>query len=162
MPLAPARWFGADASHPLGKVVRYTGASVVATICSEATFVLLYGPAHVSPGWSSVVAWFAGAVPNFWLSRRWAWQRKGGVSLRRELAPYAVIILATLALATVTTSAVDALLRHLGTSASVRVTLAAVAFFAVYVVMFGLRFVLLDRLFRRLTHHEAETRGEMT
>ena len=144
---------------PLTKVVRYTGASVVATICSEATFVLLYGPAHVSPMWSSTIAWLAGAVPNFWLSRRWAWQRRGGVSLRRELAPYAVIIVATLALATVTTSAVDALLRHLGTSDSVRVTVAAVAFFGVYVVMFGLRFLLLDRLFKRLTHHEAEMRG---
>ena len=63
---------------PLTKVVRYTGASVVATICSEATFVLLYGPAHVSPMWSSTIAWFAGAVPNSWLSRRWAWQRRGG------------------------------------------------------------------------------------
>lgn len=157
MPTSPSRWPGIDPTRRLGRIGRYTGASLVATACSEITFVLLYGPAHVAPAWASVVAWFAGAVPNFWLSRRWAWQRRGGASLRRELAPYAVIIVATLALATATTSGVDAWMRHLGTSESVRVTLAAVAFFGVYVAMFVLRFLLLDRLFTRLA--DADPRG---
>ncbi len=131
----------------LGKLARYAGGSVVATVCSQVTLLLLYGAIGVAAGVSSVVAWFAGAIPNYWLNRRWTWQRSGRPSLRRELLPYAAIILGTLLLAVITTEVVDHLLREADVAAATRVTLVAVAFGGVYVVMFGLRFFLLDRLF---------------
>jgi len=56
------------------KVWRYTGGSVIAAGCSELTLLLLYGAFDLSPGWSSSLAWVAGAVPNYWLNRSWAWQ----------------------------------------------------------------------------------------
>lgn len=137
------------------KVLRYFGGSAVATVCSELAFVLLYGPLHVGTAWASVLGWLAGAVPNYWLNRTWTWQRTGRPSFRRELLPYLVIIGVTLALATGVTRGLDAVLRNAGTSSSLRVTLVAVAFFGVYVVMFVLRFFLLDRLFARLAAHES-------
>lgn len=140
----------------LGKLGRYLGGSVVATVCSQLTFVLLYGVFGVAAGMTSVVAWFAGAVPNYWLNRAWTWQRTGRPSLRRELLPYAAIILGTLLLAIVTTELVDRLLREADVQDATRVVLVTVAFGGVYVVMFGVRFVLLDRLFSRPAGDGAE------
>jgi len=136
------------------KMLRYAGGSVVATVCSEVTFVGLYGLLGVSPTRASVVAWLAGAMPNYWLNRSWTWRRQGRPSLRNELIPYAVIIGVTLLLASGVTHVVDAWLRGADTSSSVRVTLVAAAFLGVYAVMFVLRYFLLDRMFTRLARLE--------
>lgn len=138
------------------KALRYAGGSVVATVCSEVAFVLLYGVLHVSTGWSSVVSWLAGALPNYWLNRRWAWQRTDRPSLRREILPYAAIVGLTLLIATVVTHAADHALRSAGMAHSVRVALVAAAFFGVYVIMFVLRFFLFDRLFTWLAKGDAD------
>jgi putative flippase GtrA len=138
----------------LPKVLRYTGGSVVATACSEVTFVLLYGPLHVATTPASVCGWLAGALPNYWLNRAWAWRRTGRPSFLAEVLPYVTIVLLTLLLATAVTRVVDAGLEHRGLSSPERVTLVAAAFFGVYVVMFFLRFLLLDRLFARLSRAE--------
>jgi putative flippase GtrA len=165
---SPARAPGstAAAGKPgwLAKLSRYAGSSVVATVCSEATLVLLYGPAGVDPGLATVLAWLAGALPNYWLNRRWAWQRRGRPSVRHELLPYTAIILLTLALATLATKGADAWLQHADVRSDVRVALVAATFLGVYVVMFVLRFFLLDRLFtrvaERLDHHDHHHDGQ--
>jgi putative flippase GtrA len=146
---------------PLGsKLLRYLGSSVVATVCTEVTFVLLYGPFHVGTTSASLLAWLAGAIPNYWLNRRWAWQRTGRPRFRTELLPYLTIVLMTLVLATGTTHLLDDWLQHLGTRASLRVALVAIAYLGVYVVMFALRFVLLDRLFERVAQHEVQREAQ--
>lgn len=137
------------------KLLRYFTGSVVATVCSEVVFVVLYGLLAVGTTWSSVLSWLVGAVPGFWLNRSWAWRRSGRPSLRREVLPYAAIIVTTLVLATVLTHAADVWLHHQGVSSSVRVALVAGVFLGTYVVVFVLRFVLLERLFGRLGEHEA-------
>jgi putative flippase GtrA len=136
------------------KLLRYFTGSVVATVCSEVAFVVLYGVIGVGTSWSSVLSWLAGAIPNFWLNRNWAWQRTGRPSLRREVVPYAAIVIVTLLLATLLTHLADAWLQHQGVSHSLRVTLVAAVFLGTYVVVFALRFVLLERLFTRLLVHE--------
>src|SRR4051794_31180405 len=139
------------------KLLRYFTGSVVATVCSEVAFVLLYGALGVGTAWSSILSWLAGAIPNFWLNRSWAWQRTGRPSLRHEILPYLAIILTTLILATLLTYLADAWLHDRGVSSSVRVTLVAGVFLGTSVVVFAVRFVLLERLFRRLQTHEART-----
>jgi len=148
---------GTAASHPrlVPKLLRYFTGSVVATVSSEVVFVLLYGVLAMGTIWASVLSWLAGAVPNFWLNRNWAWQRTGRPSLRGEVLPYAAIVLFTLLLATLATHGADAWLQD-RVSDSLRVVLVAVVFLAVYVVVFVLRFVLLDRLFSRPQHPPAD------
>jgi putative flippase GtrA len=147
---------GASDRLPLvRKLLRYASGSVVATVCSEVCFVLVYGVLGAGPAWSSVVSWLAGAIPNFWLNRSWTWQRQGRPRLRSEVLPYVVIILATLLLATVATHLADVWLHDRAVSDSVRVALVAAVFLGTYVVAFAARFVLLDRLFARLGEHEA-------
>ncbi|HEX4472211.1 MAG TPA: GtrA family protein [Nocardioides sp.] len=156
--VAPATPGSPESKRLVPKLLRYFTGSVVATVCSEVVFVALYGLLGMGTTWSSILSWLAGAVPNFWLNRNWAWERKGRPSLRDEVLPYVAIIVATLVLATVLTHATDVWLHHQGASASLRVTIVAAVFLGTYVVVFALRFVLLDRLFARL--HERETGGD--
>ena len=143
----------APAPHGLrAKLLRYFTGSVVATVCSEVVFVLLYGAVAMGTTWASVLSWLAGAFPNFWLNRNWAWQRTGRPSFRHEVLPYVVIIVTTLVLATVATDFADRWLHQHGTSSTVRVGLVAAVFLSVYVVVFVVRFFLLERLFARLPH----------
>src|SRR3954452_3718602 len=141
MPSPPVlRSTGRSPDGLVPKLLRYAGGSAVATVSSEVTFVLLYGPLHVAPAWASVVAWLAGAVPNYWLNRSWTWRRTGRPGLRDELLPYIAIIALTLLLATLATRWTDAWLHSLDTDPTLRVALVAAVFLGVYVAMFVLRF----------------------
>jgi putative flippase GtrA len=142
-PAAP-RWGSAGLA---GRVLRYGAGSVVATVCSQTTFLLLYGPAGASTTVSSILAWLAGAIPNYWLNRSWTWGQRGRPSFRREVLPYAAIVLGTLVVAIVATAAAAAALDHTSVSSATRTFLVGGTYFSVYVLMFGLRFLLFDRLF---------------
>jgi putative flippase GtrA len=137
----------------VGKVLRYAAGSVVATVCSEATFVLFYGGLRATPAIASCVAWFAGAVPNYWLNRTWTWKRRGKPSFTREVLPYLAIILITLLIAVLATSTVDDMVSSGPVGARVRVAAVGGTYLGVYGVMFLLRFFLLDSLFRRAGAH---------
>jgi putative flippase GtrA len=131
----------------LRKLLRYGAGSIVAVVCSQATFLVLYGPIHASTTVSSVLAWFAGAVPNYWMNRSWTWGRRGRPSLSQELVPYAAIVLGTLCLAIVATGAGAALLDGTSVSDAAQTVIVWAIYFSVYAVMFVFRFLLFDRLF---------------
>ena len=137
---------GRPRSALVRKVLRYGTGSLVATACSEVTFLLLYGVLSTSTTTASVLGWLAGAVPNYWLNRTWTWGRRGRPSLRHELLPYVAIVLLTLLLAVGATSLVDSALAGAG-SDTVRSVLVGGTFLLVYVLVFLLRFFLFDRLF---------------
>ncbi|MGC4112031.1 MAG: GtrA family protein [Nocardioides sp.] len=156
---AGPRWARAGLA---GKVLRYGTGSVVATVCSQATFLVLYGPVGASTTVASILAWWAGAIPNYWINRRWTWGRRGRPSLRRELLPYASIVLGTLVLAILATSAVAHLLDGTSVAHGTRTFLVSGTYFMVYVVMFVFRFVLFDRLFAAKTATHAPPEGTHT
>ena len=136
-------------SELIGRMARYGAGSVVATVCSQVTFLVLYGPVGASTTITSTLAWLAGAIPNYWMNRSWTWGRRGRPSLRRELLPYATIVLGTLGLAIVATSVGAHLLERTSIPRATQVLLVWGIYFLVYVVMFAFRFLLFDRLFGR-------------
>jgi len=123
---------------------RYTTASVVAAVISEAVFVATYWFAAV-PLVASLLAFVAGAVPNYLMNRYWAWQRRGRPDRMREVLPYAVIVVATALTAILVTTAADHWVRDHVAAHSVQVILVGAAFLATYGTMFVLKFVLFDR-----------------
>ena len=131
------------------RLTTYAAGSVVAAGCSELALVVCYGLLHLPAGRSALVAWLAGALPNYWLNRSWTWRQRGRPSLRREVLPYVVIILVTLVLAVGASHAVAALLHR--RSDATRTAALAITFFGVYVVVFFARYALLNRLFQRLS-----------
>jgi putative flippase GtrA len=131
----------------ISKVLRYGAGSIVATVCSQATFLVVYGPVSASTTVASTCAWLAGAIPNYWLNRAWTWGRSGRPSLRRELVPYAAIILGTLGLAILATAAGARVLEGTSVPDAARTVIVSGIYFLVYAVMFVFRFLLFDRLF---------------
>ena len=124
--------------------VRYTGSSVIAGVISEAVFVVAYWFGAV-PLVASLLAFVAGAVPNYLMNRYWAWQRRGRPDRTREVLPYVVIVVVTALTAILVTTAADRWVRDHVAAHALQVTLVGAAFLATYGAMFVLKFVLFDR-----------------
>lgn len=125
---------------------RFAVGSAVATGCSQLTFLLLLGFAGTSVAVAGALAFLAGAVPNFVLNRFWAWQRAGRVEVRGELVPYVGVIAANGLVAIGITTGMDRLVASSIDEHAVRTAVLAVAFGASYVLLFVVKFVLLDWL----------------
>ncbi|RCW43176.1 GtrA-like protein [Halopolyspora algeriensis] len=124
---------------------RFAAASAVATVSNQLVFVTAYA-AGASPVVATVLAWLAGAVPNFLLNRR-AWGGGGRRALRGEILRFVLISVSTALLAAVATSSVEPLaLRWFSESPSARIALVSAVFLGTYAVMFVLKFVLMDRI----------------
>ncbi|WP_328616360.1 GtrA family protein [Amycolatopsis sp. NBC_00355] len=119
--------------------------SVAATVLSQVVLLAVLAGGGV-PVLASTLAWAAGAVLNFVVTRRWVWGRTGRPRVRRELLPYlAVIGLGGLASVGLTTLA-GSLLTPLNLPHVWWVVLVDGAYVASYALVFVVKFTLLDRL----------------
>jgi putative flippase GtrA len=123
----PARWL---------RVWRYTASSVIAAATS---FLVFAGAYALGTGTlaANVLAFVAGAVPNWVLNRSWAWQRTGRVHVMREVVLYVVVSLLSLAASTAATEWASREAHSLTADSTLRVLLVAGA----YVVTYGVLFV---------------------
>ena len=117
---------------------RYSASSVVATVISQLAFALCYwfGMAAVV---ATLVAWLAGAVPNYVINRRWTWRNQG------QMLPYAIIVVSSAVAAALVTTATDHLVQGIDSHAW-KTVLVTGSYFGTYAVLFILKFVLFDRL----------------
>ncbi|MFF0339239.1 GtrA family protein [Kribbella sp. NPDC004875] len=117
---------------------KYSASSVVATVVSQLAFALCYwfGTAALV---ATLVAWLAGAIPNYVLNRRYTWGRSG------QKLPYTLIVIGSAVTAALVTSLTDHLVRGLESHAW-KTLLVTGSYFATYAVLFIVKFVLFDRL----------------
>lgn len=128
-----------------GRLARAGASSVLATGLSQATLIglLLWG---ASAPLASGIAFVAGAIPNYFLARRWAWGRRGKPQVKAELLPYlAVIGIGWFASVGLTTAAAM-LTDPLALSGFWRIVVLDAAYLGGYAVVFALKFAALDRL----------------
>jgi putative flippase GtrA len=125
---------------------RFAAGSAVGAVCSQLTFLLLFGVLGASAAASGIAAFVAGAGPNFVIHRYWTWQRSGRVGMRWELALYLAVIAVNGLVATGITAGVDRLVGTGIDDHAVRTVVLAVIFSASYVLLFVLKFASLDRL----------------
>ncbi|HLH45885.1 MAG TPA: GtrA family protein [Acidimicrobiales bacterium] len=123
------------------RVTGYSAGSVIAAFTSELAFAAAFGWLHVGTTWASAFGFVGGAVPNYILNRRWAWNDRNGRTKRDEIFWYAVVSLAAFAASAVVTARVERWAKHLTTHADVRVMLVAAAYLAVSGVFFVGKFV---------------------
>lgn len=130
----PARWV---------KIWRYTASSVLAAATSAVVFAAVYalGVGNVP---ANVLAFLAGAVPNWVLNRSWAWQRSGRVHVGREVVLYAVVSLASLAASSAATGWAGHAARTVTADATLRVLLVAGAYVVTYGVLFVVKYVIYE------------------
>jgi putative flippase GtrA len=128
------------------KVTRYAIGSVIALITSVIVFALLLA-VGVGTTADSILAFVAGAVPNWVLNRRWAWERRGEMDVAREIVGYTVISVIALLASSAGTGWTDTLVRHhFAHQHALRVALVTLSYVVVQGLLFVAKFVAYDRL----------------
>ncbi|GAB3543267.1 putative flippase GtrA [Actinopolyspora lacussalsi] len=123
----------------------FAAVSALATISSQLVFVVSYWIGSAST-LSTVLGWLAGAVPNFFLNRR-NWGSAGSHRLGGELTRFALVSVATFLIAAVATNYTEDLAHNLFADSEVRrVALVWGAYLGTYLLMFVVKFFLLDRV----------------
>jgi putative flippase GtrA len=129
---------------PLGaRMTRYTLGSIVAAATSAIVFALLY---VIGAGTTacSVSAFVAGAIPNWILNRRWAWQVTGKVAIGREVLAYILVSALTLLATTESTAWTQRQVQSIPAHHGIRVALVTASYLGVFAVLFVARFAVYD------------------
>jgi putative flippase GtrA len=127
------------------KVTRYAIGSVIALATSVVVFALLLA-AGVGTTADSILAFIAGAVPNWILNRRWAWERTGEMDVAREVVGYTVISVISLIASSAGTGWTDSLVRHhVSHQHALRVALVTLSYVVVQGLLFAAKFIAYDR-----------------
>ncbi|MQA83130.1 MAG: hypothetical protein GEV03_00510 [Streptosporangiales bacterium] len=124
---------------------KFATSSGVATVSSAATLTILYGLDLTGPRVATVIAYAAGAVPNYLLSRLWTWRGRSHPKPLRQVIPYLAIILTTTAIATTLTGLTHDHVHLLTTVRWIQVLLVDGVFLGTYAAMFVVKFLFLDR-----------------
>jgi putative flippase GtrA len=131
-------------SSPLGsRITRYTIGSAVAFATSAIVFPLLY-VLGASTTVCSIGAFVAGAIPNWILNRRWAWQVRGRVAFGREIVAYVAISVLQLVLTSLTTAWAQEQVQSIPAHHGIRAALVTASYLAVFAVMFVGKFMVYE------------------
>jgi putative flippase GtrA len=126
-----------------GKVAKFAISSACAAGTSAVVFPVLY-VLGASTTACTVIAFFAGAIPNWTLNRRWTWKVQGRVAFGREIFAYLVISASTLVLLSLATGLTDHAVRRLPAHHGIRVAIVTGSYFFTLAVLYGLRFFLYE------------------
>jgi putative flippase GtrA len=154
--LVDAHWLGRWRTPALLKLWRYGAGSVVAFVSSVVVYYIFFSFAHLGAIGSTWVAFVAGAIPNWILNRRWAWEKKGRDGVGRESALYVLVSVVSLAASSATTKATALAVVH--TSHTARDLLVTFSYMASVVVLSVLKYMVYDR-FVFIDRRKAGTAG---
>jgi putative flippase GtrA len=130
--------------HPLrGRVTRFAISSALAAGTSAVVFPVLY-VLGASTTACTIVAFFAGAIPNWTLNRRWTWKVQGQVAFGREIFAYLVLSASTLLALSLATGWTDRQVQHIPAHHGLRVLLVTASYFAVLAVLYAARFLVYE------------------
>jgi putative flippase GtrA len=125
------------------RMTRYTLGSIVAAATSAVVFALLY-VMGASTTACSVAAFVAGAIPNWILNRRWAWNIRGRIAFGREAAAYVVVSAITLLLTTASTAWTQRHVQSIPAHHGIRALLVTGSYLAVFALLFVARFAVYE------------------
>jgi len=125
------------------RITRYTLGSIVAAATSAIVFAVLY-VMGVGTTACSVVAFLAGAIPNWILNRRWAWRVEGRIAFGREIVAYVIVSALTLFITAETTAWAQRHVQSIPAHHGIRVLLVTASYLAVFAVLFVARFAVYE------------------
>lgn len=141
--LVDAHWLGHWRTPALLKLWRYGAGSVVAFVTSVVVYYVFFSFAHLGAIGSTWVAFVAGAVPNWILNRRWAWEKRGREGVAKESALYVLVSIVSLVASSAATKATALAVVH--TSHTARDLLVTFSYMASVVVLSVLKYLVYDR-----------------
>ncbi|HEX3791446.1 MAG TPA: GtrA family protein [Pseudonocardiaceae bacterium] len=124
----------------------FAASSVGSTLISQLVLTGVYWLGGSSAALASVLAFVAGAIPNFVINWKVTWRRNGRPAFVRELLPYLAIIIGGGLAATALTSLADHLLSPMLTGRGDRTIALDAVYLASYAVFFVVKFALLNRV----------------
>ena len=142
--LIDGHWLGRWRTPALLKLWRYGAGSIVAFLTSVFAVYACFSWLGFGATTSAVVAFFAGAVPNWILNRRWAWQQRGREGVGRETTLYVLVSVVSLVASTAVTKV--AAVEAEGVSHVVKDLLVTGSYTFSIVVLTGLKYFAYDRL----------------
>jgi putative flippase GtrA len=101
--------------------------------------------AHMSAVAISIISTSVVAVPSFELHRRWVWKKKGRSRLMKEVVPYVTLAFVGLVLSTACVALAVSLSHPLVHDRVAHAAVTDGAYLFGYMVLWGFRFVLLER-----------------
>ncbi|MFL5845035.1 MAG: GtrA family protein [Solirubrobacteraceae bacterium] len=126
------------------KIAKYAVGSVFALLTSVIVFAALY-VLGVGTTVDSIAAFVAGAVPNWILNRRWAWEMEGPVEVAREVVGYTIVSLVALVASSAGTGWTQHwVVRHVDPHHGIRVALVTGAYVAVQAILFVAKFLVYE------------------
>ena len=137
------------------KVIRYSMVSVISALTSLVILTIVYGVLRL---WGAVVSTLfsntMAGIPSYYLNRRWVWGKGGRSHIWRELLPFWVMSITGILFALYTASlaqhfANEHHLQHLA-----RTALVVGANVAAFGILWILKFLILNRLFREIADAE--------
>ncbi|MCW2540454.1 MAG: hypothetical protein JWN95_2179 [Frankiales bacterium] len=131
---------------PWRRLTRYTLGSVFCFLVAEIVLVIAFRTGLLGARGASVAGSVAGIVPGYLLNRSWTWSRRDRSDFWREVAPYWLTALLSTAIAALAIGVVNAAFAD--QSRSTRTVINAATYCAVYGVLFVVKFIIFDRLFR--------------
>lgn len=126
-----------------GRITRYTLGSMVAAATSGVVFAILY-VFHLSTTVCSVVAFIAGAIPNWILNRRWAWKVQGRIAFGREIVAYIIVSALTLLASSEATAWTARQVQNIPEHHGFRVALVTASYLGVFAILFVARFAVYE------------------
>jgi putative flippase GtrA len=126
------------------RIARFAISSMVAAGTSAVVFPILY-VLGASTTVCSIVAFAAGAIPNWTLNRRWTWKVEGRVALGREVFAYVLVSASTLVLLSLVTAWTHRHVQSIPSGHGVRVLLVTASYFGTLAVLYGVRYFLYER-----------------
>jgi len=142
--LVDAHWLGRWRTPFVLRLWRYGAGSVVAFVVSSVAVTVCYSWFGLGAITSSTIAFLAGAVPNWVLNRRWAWEKRGREGVGRETTLYALVTLASWGAYSAVTKL--AALAVAGSGATERDVVVTVSYMGANVVFSALKYVAYDRV----------------
>jgi putative flippase GtrA len=139
-------WLGRWYSERAVKFWRYSAGSIIAWLVSEAAVFACSVWLDLGAGTAAVVGFIAGAIPNWVLNRRWAWQRRDRHGITKETVLYVVVTGASFALTVGATKLAAIVMQHVHTSEVTRGAVLALSYGFATAVLWVLKYVAYDRL----------------
>ncbi len=143
--LIGAHWLGRWRTPLAVRLWRYGAGSVVAFATSTVVLFVCLSLFDMGAITSTVIAFLAGAIPNWVLNRRWAWERRGRDGVVKETTLYVIVSVVALVASSAADkfTAVETAQLHNDLVKNVLVT---VSYMFSVVVLTGLKYVAYDRL----------------
>jgi putative flippase GtrA len=140
-----AHWLGRWRTPVAVRLWRYGAGSIVAFITSAVVLFVCLSWFELGAITSTVIAFFAGAIPNWVLNRRWAWEKRGREGMVKETTLYVIVSVIALVASSAADKFTAVQAAHLKNELAKSVLVTFAYMFSV-VVLTGLKYVAYDRL----------------